>query len=48
MINNLLQLYNSCKCNIKIIDEIKEIINKNKLTEEDMLKVNKLLKEYHV
>ena len=48
MINNLLQLYNSYEYNIKIIEEIKEIINKHKIKKEDISKVNKLLKEYHI
>lgn len=48
MINNLLQVYNSYEYNIKIIEQIKEIINKHKITKEDISKVNKLLKEYHI
>ena len=38
MINNLLQLYNSYEYNIKIIEEIKEIINKHKIKKRRYIK----------
>lgn len=48
MFNRLLQLYNSYDYNNKIIEQLEKIINKDNLTDEDMLKFNQLLKEYHV